>query len=429
MTEPTPPKGTFSDEELASMRREVLRWLEMEKERGSSPPPAGESPKRVVRKKRTATRTKTFEPTLPVKEKKQSPTATKQPDRIAASNPALLPRPTATVRRKSPPRVTKIPEVAKKPDGKINGLLPEPRIRPKRTPRPVYAMAFLLVSAGLFTATLVFLVGTYRYGWSHPIVKSIARIFPLPAAYAGDETLRLSDFLNESELLARSAAAQHQNLTAADIHRKVIANFTQRVAFRRLASRLNITVTPAESQRQLDALIQELGSPERLAAELANNFPGWSIEDFRRRLLEPYLLRQAVQTQVLTDPTSWRNAEQQANDIRNKILAKEMTFADAVARYNRDERVSSDGDLGFRGANDLDPALFAAASALGVNEISPPVRSVDGYHLLMVLEHLSGATPGEERIHVLHILLPPNPSLETLLAQELQTFSVRTLVP
>ena len=66
-------------------------------------------------------------------------------------------------------------------------------------------------------------------------------------------------------------------------------------------------------------------------------------------------------------------------------VSRGETFEDIAKKIYRDSSLSaSGGDLGYVGFGDMDPQLEAQVYSLAVGEISPPVQSAYGYHILKV---------------------------------------------
>lgn len=95
--------------------------------------------------------------------------------------------------------------------------------------------------------------------------------------------------------------------------------------------------------------------------------------------------------------------------VDNKALAQELAirlqktpsdkveslFATLAKRYSTDERsAAKGGDLGFTSPGDLVPEFEKAAAELEVGEVSDPVRSQFGYHVILVTAR--EATPFDE---------------------------------
>jgi peptidyl-prolyl cis-trans isomerase D len=99
--------------------------------------------------------------------------------------------------------------------------------------------------------------------------------------------------------------------------------------------------------------------------------------------------------------------------IRERILADE-NFAELAEAFSQGPSAKDGGDLGFFGRGVMDSAFEASAFALEEGEISDPVRTSFGWHIIK-LEERRGTGSGEE-IRARHILLQVRPSQETLQA-------------
>ena len=73
----------------------------------------------------------------------------------------------------------------------------------------------------------------------------------------------------------------------------------------------------------------------------------------------------------------------QAEDLRRRILAGEISFADAAAKYSTGPSAKQGGRLGELSRHGaMDEAFSRAAFALKVGEVSPPVRTPLGVRLI-----------------------------------------------
>ncbi|MEN8143673.1 MAG: peptidyl-prolyl cis-trans isomerase [Gemmatimonadota bacterium] len=106
-------------------------------------------------------------------------------------------------------------------------------------------------------------------------------------------------------------------------------------------------------------------------------------------------------------PTDTAGAEELAAAIRAQILSGERTFAEAAQTESSDTLTSAlGGELGRFGRGQLIPSLDSIAFALGENDVSRPVPTSQGFHLLQVSD-LNGDTAT-----VSHIVIPVQLSLE-----------------
>ena len=77
---------------------------------------------------------------------------------------------------------------------------------------------------------------------------------------------------------------------------------------------------------------------------------------------------------------------QKLQDMKKKIVAKEATFEDLAKANSTDGSAAKGGDLGWIYPGDTVPEFEQAMNKLTINEVSDPVKSPFGYHLIQVLE-------------------------------------------
>lgn len=73
-------------------------------------------------------------------------------------------------------------------------------------------------------------------------------------------------------------------------------------------------------------------------------------------------------------------------EVRERLIAGRVEFSDMARQYSIDGNASRGGDLGWLYPGDTVPAFEQAMNALKPGEISEPVRSEFGFHLIQVLE-------------------------------------------
>lgn len=85
---------------------------------------------------------------------------------------------------------------------------------------------------------------------------------------------------------------------------------------------------------------------------------------------------------VMTDD----QARQRLEQIRERLQGGAVKFEDMARQYSQDSTAPQGGDLGWVNPGDTVPPFEAAMNALQPNEISPPMLSPFGWHLIQVLE-------------------------------------------
>jgi peptidyl-prolyl cis-trans isomerase SurA len=109
-------------------------------------------------------------------------------------------------------------------------------------------------------------------------------------------------------------------------------------------------------------------------------------------------------------------------DIRNRILSGE-DFTTLAKRYSADPSVTvNGGDMGFVGRGQMVPEFEAMSFKLKPGEISMPVETQYGLHIIQLIERR-----GNE-YHARHILISPTPSQDDLDNAANYLDSIRSLI-
>ena len=95
-----------------------------------------------------------------------------------------------------------------------------------------------------------------------------------------------------------------------------------------------------------------------------------------------------------------------AQQIREDIVSGKLTFEEAAKKYSEDSSAENGGDLGYSNRGDFVPEFEAVAYNLSPGEISEPVKSQFGYHIIKLIEK------NGDKIRSSHILIKKAVSAE-----------------
>jgi peptidyl-prolyl cis-trans isomerase SurA len=71
---------------------------------------------------------------------------------------------------------------------------------------------------------------------------------------------------------------------------------------------------------------------------------------------------------------------------RDQVRAKTADFGELAKQYSEDGSAAKGGNLGWMGPGDLVPEFELAMNRLQIGEVSNPVKTEFGWHLIQVLE-------------------------------------------
>ena len=115
-------------------------------------------------------------------------------------------------------------------------------------------------------------------------------------------------------------------------------------------------------------------------------------------------------------PEEIAEARRKAQGLLDELRAG-LDFAQAAAARSDGRQALEGGDLGWRAANEL-PTLFAdVVPELSHGEVSEPIRSPSGFHIVKLTDTRHGRTHVVTQTHARHILLRPNEVLSDAGAQ------------
>jgi len=120
-----------------------------------------------------------------------------------------------------------------------------------------------------------------------------------------------------------------------------------------------------------------------------------------------HLLHMLINVPEAASPEQVQTAQDKLNNIQ-ALLDAGGDFSEVASGYSDGQNALEGGDLGWRKKGEL-PSLFAdVVPSLAVGEVSKPLRSGSGYHLVMVKDKKSEETHLVKQTLASHILIKTN---------------------
>jgi peptidyl-prolyl cis-trans isomerase SurA len=281
-----------------------------------------------------------------------------------------------------------------------------------------------------------------------------AQVFPALA------TERIAAIVNKQVILASdvddrtldAAARMHvdpaDSIAYARLRTDVLNQMVEKEVLLAEAARQSITVSNADVaqavDREIDNLKQRLGSDEDYRAALAREKTTEAElrkkyePDVRDQLMIGRLVNKEVQSKTsvtdaevraywtanrdsigrkpesLTlahilvafepDSSQLRRARTRADSLR-ALIVKGQPFESVARQFSDDPSSRNGGDLGTFERGAMVPEFENVAFKLKPMEVSTPVRTRYGYHIIQVLEHMARSDSMEERVHARHVMV------------------------
>jgi parvulin-like peptidyl-prolyl isomerase len=173
-------------------------------------------------------------------------------------------------------------------------------------------------------------------------------------------------------------------------------NLIDQVLIEQEATAQKITVSDEEVEREYQENLKIAGSRERLLQQL--NADRLTEAEYRAELRTTLLTSKMRDRVVAGLPTKVEQVharhilvatEAQANDVLTRLRGG-TDFAALAKQFSLDTSTrDSAGDLGWFARGDLlEPSVEEASFALEINQISAPIKSNLGYHIVQLLERV-----------------------------------------
>lgn len=115
------------------------------------------------------------------------------------------------------------------------------------------------------------------------------------------------------------------------------------------------------------------------------------------------------------------DVKRRLNEIRDQIISGETTFAEMAKKHSEDPgSAAKGGELGFWKRGELAPEYEATALKMRPGDISKPVETQFGFHIIQLIERRGNT------FNTRHILMKPNSSELDVAAAEQYLDSLRT---
>lgn len=311
---------------------------------------------------------------------------------------------------------------------------------------------------------MAFLVGSVLAFGTPAVPRAAERI----AAIVNKEVILESDVDEQSrETAARMRVDPADSVAMAKLRKEVLGQLVERQVLLVEAARLAITVpseeVAQETDRQIQALKQRFPSPQEFQAALAQERTTEAelrkryADGIRDQLTIQRLVGREVQSKTTVtdgeikayfeshrdslgkrpellrlahiliafepDTIQVRRARMRADSLR-ALVVKGRPFDQVAAEFSDDPSAKVGGELGAFAKGDMVPEFETVAFSLKPMEMSQPVRTRFGYHIIQVLER-QAATDSTERVHARHIMVQIKPSEADEERAKRKAFAVR----
>jgi foldase protein PrsA len=251
---------------------------------------------------------------------------------------------------------------------------------------------FLIVVLGVYFVIGLPVMSYLVYGKKveGTTLATAATLYPLPVATVGGDVILLKPYADRLAYLQFFAKQTQQTVPQGqELRDQVIKKLIDEAVIRQWANREGITVSNDDIDAAYDKIIQDRGNENAVKTVLSQLY---NLDDAEfKRLIPDLLYREKIEKTLLERAHVKHilvSTESLANKVRGEVDGS--NFGDKAKQYSEDKTTrDSGGELGFfdRGrAEKLSPELAKVFFELQPGQISGPVKSQYGYHLIYLVE-------------------------------------------
>ncbi|MBU1146160.1 peptidylprolyl isomerase, partial [Patescibacteria group bacterium] len=225
--------------------------------------------------------------------------------------------------------------------------------------------------------------------------------------------------------------SQGENLGAAvpdekEMKKQVLDRLISNKLSYQLAKKYNIKISDDELEGEIQKILDQGETKESIEQTLEEQY-GWGIDEFKEKVLKPFLIQQKLQEMISRDESLNQEAKKKAEDVLAEVQKGEKSFEDLAKEYSEDSSAEDGGDLNYFGRGVMVSEFEAAAFSLGVGEVSDLVLTDYGYHIIKVTDQIKDDNGEVSQVRASHILIKTK-NLDDFLKEETEKAKIWQLV-
>ncbi|HTM68776.1 MAG TPA: peptidylprolyl isomerase [Candidatus Binatia bacterium] len=300
------------------------------------------------------------------------------------------------------------------------------------------AGAVISIAALAVVGVGVLIFGIYKFGWENKATDLLTHAVPLPAASVNGTSISYATYLDDLSTVRRFFAKQKEQPPAGqppaeqpseqDLRKGVVDRLVATEVLRQEAVRYDVKVSKDEIDAEYAKFVKQDGSADADASKQILDLYGWSVDQFKEKVMRPYIMQQKLAEAIAKDETLNAASEKKAHEVEDKLKAG-ADFAELAKTESADPgSAAQGGDLGWFEKGMMVPEFEQAAFALKKGETSGLVKTQFGWHIIRSEDIEKDKKTGEViKVKAAHILIA-GPNVQDYLDGKLKEAKVKRYV-
>jgi parvulin-like peptidyl-prolyl isomerase len=288
----------------------------------------------------------------------------------------------------------------------------------KKEKKNVKGLTFLY-TAILLLILLVVLNGVFIYFFNanNNFEKKIDGIIPYPEAIMGYQHLITFNEVDEN-LKAVKIFYENQNFSSIGLRvdfstddgkkrlkikeKEILNKMIEDFAVKTIAEKFGVKISDDDVNQEVSRTMKEYGTEDLTRGKL-NDLYGWTLEDFKQKVVKPDMYRKEVEKIYAKDDKLNAQPKQKIGDVAKDLKAN-GDFARTAEKFSEGASAKDGGELGWYKKEQLIQEIADKITSLKKGEKSDIMESSLGFHIVE-MEDLKKGETGESLFKIRQIFV------------------------
>lgn len=262
----------------------------------------------------------------------------------------------------------------------------------------------LALAAGVLSAIVVLSSIVYLRPPTNGTVRAIVGVLPYPAAVIGTDVITINEYLEERDALdayfQTSAGETGTVPSEEEITQNIMETLVHKSAVNHLAEASGMTL----DESRVDAFYEQAvggADQEQFAAQLDSMF-GWTVDEFRDRVVRPVVLAMQLGEQIEGDASLQDARRQKAQAAYDRLVAGD-DFAVVAGDASADFSAAGGGDVGYVKMSEIPQEWTGTISQLETGSYSEVVEGIESFLIFRVTDRVEAGEDTEVKLSIISV--------------------------